>query len=580
MRMRLITTLALGLAAVAALPGRVQAQSPQPKTEGVVTIGATAGSNTGSQNRLNEYEVAKDGTLPSVGAQFWGSNAAGTVRFDLLASHGGDNRDQKYGLQLSAGGRFNASVTFDRFLHRLDHDPLDYVEAGIGNFVVRATDHDPGTAYSRAVGMLNTDVRFAATRNVELFASHKVLMRDGVHQGLTMSHCANCHIESFARKMDETTSTLAAGARVNAGRFTMDYTFENRSLEENGPTPTNTYDTAVHPVTLVDLFVSRVQYDSRNGELPFDLVPKQTKQTNTVRAAYALPGQGAVSGNFTHSTSTNDHADMSSTFTGGHARVTFPLGKKAFVNAFFRRYDIETDSVFVNVVEQTAPAGPAAGLTYPEQYPSMLPVDYYTESTAARTPTEMAVELSMRPGKRSSINLGYEYEQVSRKAFEIDKTTTSLFRAAAYYRPDKTLSLRARYEQAMISDPFTNVNAAKPAILQTTPTPSGVPFGPQSVQYFEMYRTRSVNLSGSPTDTVFLEGSANWSPTPQVSVSAHYRYRDQKNDQLNASTWSHAAHMPGVDVWVAPSPRFTLAAGWGYQKDTLDTVFSTLNFGG
>jgi len=31
---------------------------------------------------------------------------------------------------------------------------------------------------------------------------------------------------------------------------------------------------------------------------------------------------------------------------------------------------------------------------------------------------------------------------------------------------------------------------------------------------------------------------------------------------------------------VAPSPRFTMAAGWGYQKDTLDTVFSTLNFGG
>jgi len=94
------------------------------------------------------------------------------------------------------------------------HDPLDYMEAGIGNFVVRATGHDPGSDYSRAVGMLNTNVSVAATKGVEFFVSHKMTLRDGVHQGLTMSHCANCHAESFARKMDETTNTLAAGART------------------------------------------------------------------------------------------------------------------------------------------------------------------------------------------------------------------------------------------------------------------------------------------------------------------------------------------------------------------------------
>jgi len=46
--------------------------------------------------------------------------------------------------------------------------------------------------------------------------------------------------------MDESTSTLAAGARVNAGRFTMDYTFENRTLTENGATPTTRTTTPFH----------------------------------------------------------------------------------------------------------------------------------------------------------------------------------------------------------------------------------------------------------------------------------------------------------------------------------------------
>ncbi len=408
MRMRLLLNVTLSLALVAALSGSVLAQAPQPKTEGVASVGATVGSNDGNQNRLSEYEVAKDGTLPNFAAQVWGNN--GSFKFDLLANHGGDNRDQKYGAYLSGGGgRFKASVTFDRFLHRLDHDPLDYMEAGIGNFVVRSTDHDPGTEYSTANGLLNTDVSVAATKNVEFFVSHKMVMRDGVHQGLTMSHCANCHVESFGRKLDQTTNTLAAGARVNAGRFTADYTYENRTFEENEPAPTNTYDNAVHPVTLLDVFLSRVQYDDGDGPLTFDLFPKFTKQTNTVRAAYALPGDGAISGNFTHASSFNDHAGFGSDFTGGHARVTIPLGKRAYIKGLFRKYEIETESVFVDVVEPVAPAGPAAGLTYAQQYPGMLPLDYNTESAESRSPTEMALELAFRPGKRSSINLGYEY---------------------------------------------------------------------------------------------------------------------------------------------------------------------------
>ena len=579
MSMRLLSTAMLGLVLVAALSGSVLAQAPQPKTEGIVTAGAIVGSNDGSQNRLNEFEVAKDGTLPNFGAQVWGNN--GTFTFDLLASHGGDNRDQKYGAYLSgAGGRFKASITFDRFLHRLDHDPLDYMDAGVGNFVVRSTDHDPGTGYSTTNGLLNTDVSFAATKNVEFFVSHKMVMRDGVHQGLTMSHCSNCHVESFGRKLDQTTNTLAAGARFNAGRFTADYTYENRTFEENAPTPTNTFDNAIHPVTLADIFLSRVQYDDGSGPLTFDLFPKFTKQTSTVRAAYALPGDGAVSGNFTHSSSFNDHAGFGSDFTGGHARVTIPLGKRAYLKGLFRKYEIETESVFVDVVELTAPAGPAAGLTYAQQYPAMLPLDYNTESAASRSPTEMALELAFRPGKRSSINLGYEYQEITRETFHVEKTTTNLFKAAAYWRPDRTLSLRARYQQAMTSDPFANINGAKPAALQLVPTPGGLPFGPQSLQYFEMYDSRMANLSANPTDTLFLEGTATWSPSQQVTVSGHYRYRDQSNDALNYSTWGHAMHMPGVEVYVAPTPRFTMAAGWGYQKDTLDTVFSTLNFGG
>ncbi len=579
MSMRLLLKLTLSLALVAALSGSVLAQAPQQKPEGSIFIGANVGSNTDNLNRVAEWDVAKKGTVPTVNAQIWGGNES--FKYDLLASHSGDNRQQKYGASLNAAnGRVKASFSFDRFLHRLDHDPLDYVDAGVGNFVVRATDHNPGDAYESTNGFWNANVEVAATENLRFFASHKVQMSDGVHQSMTTSHCANCHIDSYSRKLDQKTQTLAAGARFSAGRLSADYTFENRTFEEKSATLTNTYDNARHPVTLADVFLSRVQYDDGNGPLPFDLLPKLTKQTNTLRAAYALPGEGSVAAGFTRASSENDNSGIGSDFTGVNGRVMIPLGKKAYVKAFFRKYEIETDSVFVEIAEPVAPAGPAAGLTYSQQYPGMLPQDYMTESTASRTPTEMAIELAFRPNKKSSINLGYEYEDVTRTEFMVEKTTTSTFKGSANYRPGKTLSLRARYEQAMTTDAFANLHAALPAILQTTPTPGGLPFGPSSLQYFEMYASRSGNLSASPTDSMMFDGGATWAPSQKFTVSGHYRYRDMKNDELNISTWSHAIHMPGVEVYVAPTDRFMLAAGWGYQKDTLDTVFSTLNFGG
>ncbi|MDO8834682.1 MAG: GSU2204 family CXXCH-containing (seleno)protein [Vicinamibacterales bacterium] len=579
MSMRLLLNPTLSLALVAALSGSVRAQAPQQKPEGSIFIGANVGSNTDNLNRVAEWDVAKKGTVPTVHAQIWGGNESFT--YDVLASHSGDNRDQKYGAAFrTANGRVKANVSFDRFLHRLDHDPLDYLDAGIGNFVVRATDHNPGDAYESVNGFWKADIELAATEHIRFFASHSMQMADGMRQTMTMSHCANCHVDSYSRKLDQTTQTLAAGARFNAGGFSADYTFENRTFEEKSATLTHTYDNARHPVSLADMFLNRVQYDDGNGPLPFDLIPKQTKRTNSLRAAYAFPGAGAISAGLTQSTSENDTGGFGADFLGVNGRLMFPLGKKAHVKAFFRRYEIETDRVFVDVVEPVAPAGPSAGLTYAQLYPAMLPLDYTTEPTGSRTPMEMALELAYRPTKRSSINLGYEFESIEREFFHVEKTTTSTFKGSANFRPDKTLTLRARAELAMTSDAFANVHAALPAILQTTPTPGGLPFGPLSLQYFEMYASRKANLAASPTDALLVDGGMTWSPTQKLTVSGHYRFRDMKNDELNFSDWSHAIHMPGVEVYVAPNDRITLAAGWGYQKDTLDTVFATLNFGG
>ena len=258
-------------------------------------------------------------------------------------------------------------------------------------------------------------------------------------------------------------------------------------------------------------------------------MPKQTKQTNTVRAAYALPGDGAISGNFTHSSSNNDYADFGSTFTGGHGRITIPLGKRAYVKGLFRKYEIETESVFVDVVEPIAPAGPGAGLTYAQQYPAMLPLDYNTESTASRSPTEMALELAFRPGKSRRSTSATSTRTITRESFAVEKTTTSLFKASAYWRPDKTVSLRARYEQAMTSDPFANMQRG-----QAGRPPDGADAERVAVRPAVAAVLRDVQLAdGQPLGVIrptrcLSRGRPPGRRRRQVTVSGHYRYRDRR----------------------------------------------------
>jgi len=578
MTTRLLTVVTLSVVLVAALSGTAFAQAAQPaqaKPEGVFTIGGTYNDVSGNLDRLGEYEVFKKDATPQVGAQVWGKS--GTYLYDLLADFSGDARDQKYSARV-VGPRVKASFSFDRFLHRLDHDPLTYIGSAISTFVVRATDTDPGAKHVSTNGIWNASVEVAATDHLRLFASHHVQMRDGTRQVMAMSHCANCHIKSYTRELDETMQEVKAGARFTKGRLNMDYTLANRTLEEKAPDLTNVYDNALHPQTALDVFLNRVSYDEGSGPLVFEQTPKFSKTTHTIRAAFGLPGDGAVSGNFTHSKSTNDSSDFGMDFTGLSGRATLPLGRRAMLKAYFRRYEIDTDSVFVDIAEPTAPAGPHAGLTYAQAYPTFGSPDYWTHSAASRTPTEAVLELSYRPDKKTSLNVGYMYEQIAREAYEVEKTTTNRFKATARYRPTKQLNLRARFDYSDITNPFAYLKAAKPAILQPEPTPGAVPF--PGLQYFAMYDSRSVDLSSFPSSSALGEGGMTWSPSARVALSAHYRYKSMTNDTLSGAKWTHQIHLPGVELWLAPTDRVTLSAGWGYQRDTLDTVFSTLNFVG
>jgi hypothetical protein len=447
-------------------------------------------------------------------------------------------------------------------------------------FVVTNTDTDPSARYTLARGEFESGVEIAppALPGLRLFVNHRQERRDGTRQSVTTSHCPTCHVESYSRGVDELARDWSSGARLGLSHVTLEYSFSDRRFSDRTPVLTNVYDLAVHPATLADVFLNRVQYDRRAGALPFDVTPASNKQSHVFKARVSLPGDASASGTVTRSEVTNQDTAVGYTYTGGTGRFTVPIGGKVVRRGNVRRYDIRADDVFVDIVEQISPAGTTAGLTYAQAYPTFGDPDYVRRSDLARTPTDAALDLTWTPLKRTSLQAGVAWQEVRRTSFEVEDSRTSMLILRAQTRPWKPLQSRTRFEYAWATDPFANVNAAVPAVLQPYASPNNVPF--TGLQYYEMYGSRQGTLTAFPTRTTRFEQSLAWSASPRFSVNGHYRVRSSSNDHLTFSTWSRTADSFGGEAWIAPGDRWSLTAGHTTSRERLDTLFSTLAFVG
>lgn len=579
-------TLVAALALIDAGPAAAQqpAASPPDKSPGVggvFTLGGAANDGAGALERTSEYDILRQGALGRLGGQVWGDR--GPLRFDAQAKYGGTSRDQFYLGDLTYARWLKVHVNYQRFPHRLEHDPLSYVDAasGIGGtFVVSHTDYDPSARYSLTRGQWDSHVEVAppAIAGLRFFAGHRQENRDGTRQSLTTSHCSTCHVVSYSRGVDESTRDISGGARFARRHFGIEYNYLDRQFSEHTAPLTNVYDSGLHPATLADVFLNRLQFDSRAGALPFDLTPASKKQTHSLKAHATLPGDVSATGTFTRSNVRNRDTSVGYTYTGGTGRLVVPIGRQLVVRGSVRKFEIDADDVFVDVIEQVSPAGPSAGLTYAQAYPTFGDPDYVRMSALARSPTDAGLDLTWTPAKRTSVQAGYAWEAIERTSFDVPRTTTSTLRLRGRSRPWKPVEIRTRYQYDWVHNPFAYERAAVPAVLQPFQSPNNLPF--TGLQYYEMYDSRQADLTAFPTRSVRFDQSLVWSPSPRVSVNAHYRFNSSSNDDLNFSTWSRTAHAPGAELWIVPGDRWSLTAGYTAGRERLDTMFSVLSFVG
>lgn len=537
---------------------------------GNLFVGTRGIDNANYLGLVSEYDTARQGLVPSVGGSFWNLNNGTYVEGEF--QNRGDARDQQYKVKVDLNRWVQVTSYYVNFLHRLDNDPLDYMDAAKGSVVLRHDNFAPGVNYQPGWSQLKTEIKGVVPGATMLRwrASHRTMLDHGTMQARTLSKCANCHVVGTTKEVDQRMHELSGGVSLVTSKVQVDYDYTHRQFNERAEAPLLLYDRSLHPATALPVFDNRVQFDQRNGPLPFNMVPDGRKTMHSLKGRVELPKDSLLSAAYNRADVTNKFTGLAARTWAWNSSLTIPIKKRWAFNVRAKQLDVESDDVFVDVVEQTTAGGPTAGKTYTQAYPDFGVADFIRQSVRERKTFSLKGELAGLLAKRTNLRTGYEFRQIERPNFEELKTTINRVFATFSTRRAETWQARVRYQLEQINDPFRYEHAAFQPVLQPFMSPGNVPF--TGTQYFTMYRARQATLTQYPTLANRVEPSFTWTPNARVSATLHYRYHRQTNDQLNFSDWNRTVNAPGAELWVSPLENLNLTVSYTFHNERSNTL--------
>ena len=203
------------------------------------------------------WAVARQGSVTKVGeyqdlqsSPFWDIDllkSDGDYTLDLFGT-GLDNESTQAGLYYFTPA-YTANLRYERFLHRLDHDPLTNLPPPGSGAEIIAEDLNVGEDYAVRMQDIRTDFSGKLTENVKYHLDVWFRRKKGERQALGTHHgmpadrifCRNCHVLSQRQEIDWTSTRVEPAIEARIGSITAEYSRPMRFFGQNDAVVTRSY---------------------------------------------------------------------------------------------------------------------------------------------------------------------------------------------------------------------------------------------------------------------------------------------------------------------------------------------------
>jgi hypothetical protein len=531
-----------------------------------VEIGYFDTSTDGSPDMAAEYRDTGSGVtgVATVAShQDWGS------LYFLGAYQSADTQAGELSFDIKRMVR--SQTSYEKFIHRLGHDPMTNLESTSTNGkVVWHTDLSPDQEYDLNYSLLEsrTELQLPSVRAVTFGLEFREQKRDGHAQAYTTSHCDNCHIYSQSHKLDETTSDVTIDGKLAWKGGYAKVAFTSRDLKYGTPSVSLTFDEALHPELQTPVFENRLQFDSEVGPVPVDLWPDSSKDKTRIEFALNDVLGFAVNANGIWSKTENRYTNLQSDYTG--YVLSAARGWKSGWRLRWRgqAYSIDNDNVFIDVNDRPGIAGPHVGQTFEDVWG--VNFDQTRYSALNRDVFSSNADLSKRLGRAlGTVRFTWNFETIDREHYEVlpgeFETTTNLLGIGWRSRPAKGWNLEANLKYADIDNVFMLIDGTC-STLVSDPYPN--PWNPETPQYFDFHNARIADTTASASSWLRADLRAGYT-SGRTTVFGKYIYYDGDNTDGDLTDWSRQSNTALVTVWSAPTETFNWYATYTFMDSDL-----------
>ena len=546
---------------------------PPPAYHAALRLGGWGVATDGSQQQIGEYQDLHS-------SPFWdldGISSNGDQTLDFTLS--GLDNEASHARVYYYGPGMSGKVRFERFLHRVDHDPLygfprptfPAVPGPNDNVVVE--DLNVGEDYAIRVQQLDARFKGPITENIDWKLNLWGMRKFGERQATATAHCFNvnapaaagangnvCHVLSQKQNIDWLTMEIEPGIVARYENLTVEYT---RTMRSFGQT---------------DQVVDR-QYTRFNFNLPaasgflgpdynYALVPENFTQIDRLKANVFLTETSQIYANMYLGDTKNEFRDTHRQFNGFDVR---------WIDRSFERI---TSTWYVsndNETNETPPfffnAPPLSPAGY-DQASIRHPVDRFR--------TRAGWKGNWRPSSDFtngfSLGGGYEYYQLERDFAAYDTalgtfvqpdTKSHSIHLSPQMRWSPTWTNYVRYKVSFIEDPLIGVREANGRFNTKQPEQThGVDIGGTWTPADNFVATAQFTVFNSWHSSEFASFNEDnypffltlfYAPTDRLSFTGGYAY---------LSNWINQDITLGFTVPGIPAPPLrTETTNWDYRGE-------------